>query len=192
MTIRLSNQESIMKKKHRPPNSRPAPASRQSIDRLLRENLFLFFRARAIGDRMFSRVGQTAGKVSLMRSVYEEGPQGVAQIARARPVARQGVQRMADELAADGLVEFAANPAHLRSRLVRLTPAGRKLLESIEGGVALWPRDLRAEFNQREVDLALDVTRRLREFMLRVEESMKAGAEPRKPPRRTRTRRQRN
>jgi DNA-binding MarR family transcriptional regulator len=156
-------------------------ATPQSIDRLLRENLFLFFRARAAGDRMFARVGQSPGKISLMRSIFEEGPQSVAQIARARPVARQGVQRMADQLATDGLVEFAENPAHMRSRLVRLTPAGRKLLESIEGGVALWPKEVRGEFERREVEIAIDVTRRLRDLLQRIENSLKAGGRPRKP-----------
>lgn len=158
-------------------------ASPQAIDRLLRENLFLFFRARALGDRMFAAVGQSPGKISLMRSVYEEGPQSVAQIARARPVARQGVQRMADQLAADGLVEFVENPAHMRSKLVHLTPAGRKLLESIRGGAALWPRELLTEFGQREVDDAIEVTRRMRGLMQRVEDHLKAQASAKKPPR---------
>jgi len=34
------------------------------------------------------------------------------------------MQRLADELAADGLVEFIDNPKHRRSKLVRLTPKG--------------------------------------------------------------------
>ncbi len=152
--------------------SRHSPASARSVDRLLRENLFLFFRARAVGERIFARVGQSPGKISLMRSVYEEGPQSVSQIARARPVARQGVQRIADQLAREGLVEFADNPAHRRARLVRLTEAGRKLLEEIDGGAVLWPRELLREFDQREVDIALAVTRKLRDLMARVEASM--------------------
>lgn len=155
---------------------RRTAASPQSIDLLLRENLFLFFRARALGDRMFAGVGQSPGKISLMRSVYEEGPQSVAQIARARPVARQGVQRMADQLAADGLIDFVENPAHMRSKLVRLTPAGRRLLDSIQGGAALWPRELLTGFDQREVDAAIDITRRMRELMQCVEDRLKEGA----------------
>lgn len=162
---------------------RRSTASPQSIDRLLRENLFLFFRARALGDRMFAGVGQSPGKISLMRSVYEEGPQSVAQIARARPVARQGVQRMADQLAAEGLIEFVENPAHMRSKLVRLTSAGRRLLESIQGGAALWPRELLAGFGQREVDSAIEITRRMRALMQRVEDQLKAQASVKKPPR---------
>lgn len=153
------------------PKSRKTPASREAVDRLLRENLFLFFRARAAGERLFSRLGQTPGKVSLMRSVYEEGPQSVAQIARARPVARQGVQRMTDQLAAEGLVEFADNPAHRRAKLVHLTAAGRKLLEKIEGGAALWPAELVRQFDRQEVETALAVTRKLIEMMARLEAS---------------------
>jgi DNA-binding MarR family transcriptional regulator len=34
------------------------------------------------------------------------------------------MQRLADELAAEGLVEFIENPKHRRSKLVQLTPKG--------------------------------------------------------------------
>ena len=34
------------------------------------------------------------------------------------------MQRLADELAAEGLVEFIENPKHLRTKLVRLTRKG--------------------------------------------------------------------
>jgi hypothetical protein len=41
-----------------------------------------------------------------------------------RPTSRQRMQRLADELAAEGLVEFIDNPKHRRSKLVQLTPKG--------------------------------------------------------------------
>jgi DNA-binding MarR family transcriptional regulator len=41
-----------------------------------------------------------------------------------RPTSRQRMQRLADELAAEGLVAFIENPKHRRSKLVRLTPTG--------------------------------------------------------------------
>jgi len=137
-------------------------ARAESMDRMIREILFAFFRLSAAGDRLFSGIGQTPGKVSLMRSVYEEGPQSVAQIARARPVARQGVQRMADQLAAEGLVEFADNPAHMRARLVQLTPKGRKTIEGILSGTLKWAAGLAREFDEREVTTVIDVVRRLK------------------------------
>src|SRR5687768_6383421 len=59
-----------------------------------------------------------------MRSLALLGPLTVPQIAQMRPTSRQRMQRLADELAAEGLVEFIDNPKHRRSKLVRLTPKG--------------------------------------------------------------------
>jgi DNA-binding MarR family transcriptional regulator len=59
-----------------------------------------------------------------MRSLALLGPLTVPQIAQMRPTSRQRMQRLADELAADGLVEFIDNPKHRRSKSVRLTRKG--------------------------------------------------------------------
>jgi len=62
------------------------------------------------------------------------------------------MQRLADELAAEGFVEFIDNPKHRRSKLVRLTPKGdaqyrelnaRLLSISSTIGVALSEADIR-------------------------------------------------
>ena len=59
-----------------------------------------------------------------MRSLALVGPLTVPEIAKMRPTSRQRMQRLADELAAEGLVEFIDNPRHRRSKLVRLTRKG--------------------------------------------------------------------
>ncbi|ESZ13575.1 MarR family transcriptional regulator [Mesorhizobium sp. L48C026A00] len=59
-----------------------------------------------------------------MRSLALLGPLTVPQIAQMRPTSRQRMQRLADELAAEGLVEFIDNPKHRRSKLVQLTRKG--------------------------------------------------------------------
>ena len=48
------------------------------------------------------------------------------QMARDMGHARQSVQRLADALAKEGLVVYKDNPADQRSRLLELTPQGRK------------------------------------------------------------------
>ena len=87
-----------------------------------------------------------------MRSLALLGPLTVPQIAQMRPTSRQRMQRLADELAAEGLVEFIDNPRHRRSKLVRLTPKGdaryRKLHSQFLSiastmGVALSEADIR-------------------------------------------------
>jgi len=104
--------------------------SANALDLLIREILFAYFRLNASGERMFAPLGQTPGKVSLMRSLLE-GPQSVAQIARARPVARQAVRKLVHEAMAEELA-WAGKLARLfserevaiaRDVVVRLTRA---------------------------------------------------------------------
>jgi DNA-binding MarR family transcriptional regulator len=87
-----------------------------------------------------------------MRSLALLGPLTVPRIAQMRPTSRQRMQRLADELAAEGLVEFIDNPEHRRSKLVRLTRKGdaryrelnaRFLSIAATMGVALSEADIR-------------------------------------------------
>src|SRR5215470_19678391 len=132
-----------------------------AMDLLIREILFSFFRLNATGERLFASIGQTPGKVSLMRSLMEQGPQSVSQIARARPVARQAVQRMADQLAEQALVEFVENPTHRRAKLARLTAKGKKLMDEAMGAELKWAGRMARNFSEREVEIAREVIRRL-------------------------------
>jgi DNA-binding MarR family transcriptional regulator len=111
-----------------------------------------FFRIRALGQKAGLITGWGGGAFGFMRSLALLGPLTVPQIAQMRPTSRQRMQRLADELAAEGLVKFIENPRHRRSKLVQLTPKGdaryRKLnarLLSIAStmGVALSEPDIR-------------------------------------------------
>jgi DNA-binding MarR family transcriptional regulator len=136
----------------------PAPLA---MDLLIREILFAYFRLSATGERMFASSGLTPGKVSLMRSLSEDGAQSVAQIARARPVARQAVQRMADELAALGLIEYTENPSHRRAKLARLTARGQRTMDRLMKLELKWAGRLARNFDDREIATARDVVQRL-------------------------------
>jgi DNA-binding MarR family transcriptional regulator len=83
-----------------------------------------FFRIRAVGQKTGLITSWGGGAFGFMRSLALLGPLTVPQIAQMRPTSRQRMQRLADELAAEGLVEFVDNPKHLRSKLVRLTRKG--------------------------------------------------------------------
>ena len=102
---------------------------------ILVDMLLMLHRVRALGRRQGAVSRWGGGTWGVLRSLAEEGPQTVPQLARARPVARQRIQKLADEMAADGLVEFVDNPAHRRSKLLRLTAAGfkRSVLRSGSG-----------------------------------------------------------
>jgi DNA-binding MarR family transcriptional regulator len=83
-----------------------------------------FFRIRAVGQKTGLITSWGGGAFGFMRSLALLGPLTVPQIAEMRPTSRQRMQRLADELAAEGLVTFIDNPKHRRSKLVRLTPKG--------------------------------------------------------------------
>jgi DNA-binding MarR family transcriptional regulator len=85
----------------------------------------------ASGENVGAVTPSGAGTYGLLRSLAEKGSQTVPALARARPVARQHIQRMANEMAEQGLVEFTANPAHKRSRLLAITPQGMRLYSAL-------------------------------------------------------------
>ncbi len=69
-------------------------------------------------------------------------PLTVAQVARNMGLSRQGVQRIANELAADGLVRFETNPHHARAKLVVLTDEGRKSYDQARARQGPWAERL--------------------------------------------------
>jgi DNA-binding MarR family transcriptional regulator len=96
----------------------------EAIADLMLEVAQFFFRIRAVGQRTGLITGWGGGAFGFMRSLALGGPLTVPQIAEMRPTSRQRMQRLADELAAEGLVEFIDNPKHRRSKLVHLTRKG--------------------------------------------------------------------
>ena len=96
----------------------------EAVAELMLEVAQCFFRIRALGQTTGLITTWGGGAFGFIRSLALLGPLTVPQIAQMRPTSRQRMQRLADELAADGLVEFIDNPKHRRSKLVRLTPQG--------------------------------------------------------------------
>lgn len=130
---------------------------------LLLELAYTFFRLRAEGDRRARRVGQSTGRLGVLRTLAEEGSRTVAQIARSRPVARQGVQRLADALAHEGLVEYVHNPDHRRSKLLRLTTRGDKAYHALVHGQQAFAEEVARGLSEGELRRCTLILRKLRE-----------------------------
>jgi DNA-binding MarR family transcriptional regulator len=96
----------------------------EAVAELMLEVAQCFFRIRALGQKTGLITSWGGGAFGFVRSLALLGPLTVPQIAQMRPTSRQRMQRLADDLAAEGLVEFVDNPRHRRSKLVRLTPKG--------------------------------------------------------------------
>ncbi len=81
----------------------------------------------AAGDRLVAAIGLTSARWQVLGTIVAaERAQPVAWLARDMGANRQNIQRIVNDLASDGLLEFQPNPHHRRAQLVALTEAGRR------------------------------------------------------------------
>jgi DNA-binding MarR family transcriptional regulator len=105
---------------------------------------------RRYGDALTRPFGQTEARWAVL-SVLSGGPRTVPQVARRLGVTRQSVQRVANLLAAEGLVESVPNPDNARSPLFRLTEHGEDLLAAITRAADPWHRRAGEEISLRDL-----------------------------------------
>src|SRR5437868_12746364 len=83
------------------------------------------------GDRLVARLGLTSARWQILGAILQaERAQPVAWLARDLGANRQNVQRIVNDLHAEGLVAFEANPHHRRAQLVVLTDKGRQTFDA--------------------------------------------------------------
>jgi DNA-binding MarR family transcriptional regulator len=91
----------------------------------------------AVGDDVAAAAGQTRARSACLQQLAG-GPLTVADVADRLGLARQGVQRVADLLVADGLAGYADNPRHRRAKLLTLTGAGERALAAMDAAHRGW------------------------------------------------------
>ena len=114
----------------------------------------------AAGDRLTKPLGLTSARWQVLRAI-EARSLSVAQIARNMGLARQNVQRLADILENEGIVEYAPNPDHKRAKLVGLTERGRRAVKEIGHLQVTWANQTASGVSLAEIQTAIDVLRRL-------------------------------
>jgi DNA-binding MarR family transcriptional regulator len=140
---------------------RLASGKGEAIAELMLEVAQFFFRLRAIGQRTGLITSWGGGAFGFMRSLAVIGPLTVPQIAQMRPTSRQRMQRLADELAAEGLVEFIDNPKHRRSKLVRLTRKGDTHYRELSARFLAMASTMGAELSEADIRRTTEIVRRL-------------------------------
>lgn len=95
------------------------------------------------GDRLVAPLGLTSARWQILGAiVHAERAQPVAWLARDLGANRQNVQRIVNDLHAEGLLAFEANPHHRRAQLVVLTDKGRRTFDAAMALQAPWINDL--------------------------------------------------
>jgi len=121
------------------------------------------------GNSLTAPVGLTSARWQVL-GVVAGGPASVAQVARAMGLTRQSVQRTADLLAADRLVQYTDNPHHRRAKLVTVTPEGLQALGYIQRRQAPWANRIGGQHDLEQMRTAATVLRQLRESLERDEQ----------------------
>ncbi|RJF91692.1 MarR family winged helix-turn-helix transcriptional regulator [Noviherbaspirillum saxi] len=92
-------------------------------------------------------------------------PPTVAKIARSLGLTRQSVQRTANELAERGLVSFEDNPHHKRAKQLVATEAGLAAHALNADSRGQWTDRIGAAIGRDEVEHAVAVLRRIRQYL---------------------------
>jgi DNA-binding MarR family transcriptional regulator len=133
----------------------------ETIAELMLEVAQCFFRIRALGQKKGLITSWGGGAFGFMRSLALLGPLTVPQIARMRPTSRQRMQRLADELAAEGLVKFVDNPKHRRSKLVRLTPKGEARYRQLDARLLAIASTMCVALSEPDIRRTTEIVRQL-------------------------------
>jgi DNA-binding MarR family transcriptional regulator len=133
----------------------------EAVADLMLEVAQCFFRIRALGQKTGLITSWGGGAFGFMRSLALFGPLTVPQIAQMRPTSRQRMQRLADELAAEDLVEFIDNPKHLRSKLVQLTPKGDTHYRELNDRLLLIASSLGVDLSEADIRQSIEVVQHL-------------------------------
>jgi DNA-binding MarR family transcriptional regulator len=133
----------------------------EAIAELMLEVAQFFFRIRAVGQKTGFITSWGGGAFGFMRSLALLGPLTVPQIAQMRPTSRQRMQRLADELAAEGLVEFIDNPKHRRSKLVQLTAKGDTRYRELDARFLAIASTMGDGLSEGDVRRTVEMVRRL-------------------------------
>jgi DNA-binding MarR family transcriptional regulator len=137
------------------------PASRLALE-VFRLNGALV----AAGDALVAPLGLTSARWQVMGAVAEAGGGlPVAGIARNMGLVRQSVQRIVDELAAEGILRLAPNPHHRRARLVQLTEQGTALFDAASARWLALADRLIAALDSAEAERAVALLRVTREHL---------------------------
>lgn len=131
---------------------------------LVTELTHAHYKLRAIGHQEGMMTASGGSLVALLRQLAE-APKTVPQLARMRPMARQNMQKIVNEMAEAGLVRFEDNPAHKRSKLVALTDSGREMYKDTAARYTAFAEDLSRELVDADLDAAVRTLKALNQAL---------------------------
>lgn len=107
-----------------PEGARSSEDALRALQAVYNENEALFHQSNDFIARLYGPGDLSLGKRGVLIHLFRGGPQTVPQVAQAKQVSRQYIQKVVNQLVQAGYVRFAENEAHKRSPLVQLSEQG--------------------------------------------------------------------
>ena len=142
--------------------TQPSMTAGNSVSNLMRAASRFTSRTGLIFDGHGAPSGLSSARWRVLAPLRAEGPKTVPQLARQYGMVRQGVQRIVNELAADGLVELRTNPDHKRAKLVAISQKGLAKMAETYKRHAQWAEELAEGFDTNDLMRAAEVLDQLR------------------------------
>ena len=120
----------------------------------------------AAGDRLTKELGITSARWKILGALsYNDDPMTVPEIAKTMGQSRQAVQRLANEMIQDGLLETLDNPRHQRAKLLRLTAKGQATFLKVMDKQIPWVNSIAEEVKHEELASVTSTLKRLNSYL---------------------------
>jgi DNA-binding MarR family transcriptional regulator len=131
------------------------PASNALTD-LIRAVLRMNATVQKSGTRLMRGTGMTNARWQTISELSAlEKPVTVSELARHMGLSRQAVQRLTDDMAGDGLVEFVHNPGDARAMHLLLTAAGKVAYDETLEREWKWANAMAKDFDAEQLAAAV-------------------------------------
>lgn len=143
-------------------NRQTTPRAIGAITGLILETFRLNGRLLEAGDTLVRDLGLTSARWQVLGAIdAAPTPLPVAHVARNMGLSRQAVQRLANDMERDGLLEFTANPHHERAKLVLMTDKGKAAFAAAMVKQRQWAAKLANGLTVRSIEEAAATLRQL-------------------------------
>ena len=116
------------------------------------------------GDRANATFGQSSARWRVMFNIAQ-GKGSVSEIARATDYTRQSIQRLADNLVAEGLATYTRDPDDRRRQIITLTDEGTALLHEMETDFDRWSKRLVKKLGKDNVSQTIEHLQELKRVL---------------------------
>jgi DNA-binding MarR family transcriptional regulator len=137
----------------------------EAFDMLSSETVAFFHSLRALAEKLHRSGHWTAAKRSILLNILHSGPHTVPQMASARKVSRQAIQKVINELLKEQLVTLQDNPHHKRSKLVALTQKGEQFVQMMLNREAMVMNQVEFPFPPEQLQQLAQSLRQIRRYV---------------------------